>query len=85
MEKKICEICKRRKAHKKLVSNLDGSFVLLCKKKKCTEEIHRYMDNPKEANLVTKIFSVLGVNKETSTMDKNLMQNLWDRIKPHIR
>lgn len=42
MENKIiCQICNKRKANKKLVSNIDSSFFIVCRKKKCITEIYQ--------------------------------------------
>ncbi len=40
METQVCQVCKERKAFKKVVSNLEGDFFLLCKKKKCSEKLY---------------------------------------------
>jgi len=38
--KTLCQVCKKREAYKKLVSNLDNSFFVVCKKKKCIKELY---------------------------------------------
>lgn len=40
METQVCQVCKERKAFKKVVSDLEGDFFLLCKKKKCSEKLY---------------------------------------------
>lgn len=40
METQVCQVCKERKAFKKVVSNIEGDFFLLCKKKKCSEKLY---------------------------------------------
>ena len=38
--KTLCQVCKKREAYKKLVSNIDSSFFVVCKKKKCINELY---------------------------------------------
>lgn len=45
METQVCQVCKERKAFKKVVSNLEGDFFLLCKKKKCSEKLYADLIN----------------------------------------
>lgn len=40
METQVCQVCKERKAFKKVVSDLEGDFFLICKKKKCSEKLY---------------------------------------------
>lgn len=40
METQVCQVCKERKAFKKVLSNIEGDFFLICKKKKCSEKLY---------------------------------------------
>ena len=40
METQVCQICKERKAFKKVISNLEGDFFLVCKTKKCNDKLY---------------------------------------------
>jgi len=42
-----CNICNKREAHKKVSSNIDGSFFLVCRKKKCIKKLYKQMEPPK--------------------------------------
>jgi len=43
--KTLCQVCKKREAYKKLVSNIDGSFFVVCKKKKCIKELYEKFED----------------------------------------
>ena len=43
--KTLCQVCKKREAYKKLVSNLDNSFFVVCKKEKCINELYEKFEN----------------------------------------
>ena len=45
METQVCQVCKERKAFKKVVSNFEGDFFLICKKKKCSEKLYADLIN----------------------------------------
>ncbi len=49
MEAQLCQMCNERKAFKKVVSDHDGSFFLVCKKKKCSDRLYdQLMENGTE-------------------------------------
>lgn len=54
METQVCQFCKERKAFKKVVSNIEGDFFLVCKKKKCQDKL--YDDLIKKGNEAEKDF-----------------------------
>jgi len=56
--KKVCQICKKREAYKKLVSNLDGSFILVCKKKKCIEKVYEDLQPSTAAKSIKEFISM---------------------------
>jgi len=56
--KKVCQICKKREAYKKLVSNLDGSFILVCKKKKCIEKVYEDLQPSTAAKSIREFVSM---------------------------
>lgn len=56
--KKVCQICKKREAYKKLVSNLDGSFILVCKKKKCIEKVYQDLQPSTAAKSIREFVSM---------------------------
>lgn len=45
MENPVCQVCKKREAYKKIVSSLDGSFFLVCKKKKCITKLYKSFES----------------------------------------
>ena len=40
METQLCSICKERKAFKKVISDSEGDFFFVCKKKKCADKLY---------------------------------------------
>lgn len=40
MKNLTCQVCKEREAYKKISSSIDGSFFLVCKKKKCIKKMY---------------------------------------------
>jgi ribosome-binding protein aMBF1 (putative translation factor) len=39
-----CSICNKREAYKKVSSSIDGSFLLVCRKKKCIKKLYEQME-----------------------------------------
>lgn len=62
--KKVCQICKKREAYKKLVSNLDGSFILVCKKKKCIEKVYEDLQPSTAAKSIKEFINMTRWNRD---------------------
>ena len=74
METQVCQVCKERKAFKKVVSNIEGDFFLVCKKKKCQDKL--YGDLIEKGNEAQKDFV------RRMTWDSSEFQGRsYDRIK----
>jgi hypothetical protein len=61
---KVCQICNKRPAYKRLVSNIDGSFILICKKKKCIEKVYEEMDPSTAANSLKEFVKMIKWNRD---------------------
>jgi len=61
---KVCQICNKRPAYKRLVSSIDGSFILVCKKKKCIEKVYEEMDPSTAANSLKEFVKMIKWNGE---------------------
>lgn len=58
MKTQVCQICNEKKAFKKVISDIDGDFFLVCKKKKCADELYDRLinsGNEEQKEFVTKL------------------------------
>jgi len=46
METPNCQICKKRKAYRRITSSIDGSFFVVCKKKECISDLYEMVQPP---------------------------------------
>lgn len=46
METPNCQICKKRKAYRRITSSIDGSFFAVCKKKECISDLYKMVQPP---------------------------------------
>ena len=47
-----------------MVSNIDGSFILICKKKKCIEKVYEEMDPSTAANSLKEFVKMIKWNRD---------------------
>ena len=47
METRVCQICEKKEAYKRVVSDIDDTFFLVCKKKKCIEKLYEKIESRK--------------------------------------
>lgn len=59
-----CQICNKRPAYKRLVSNIDGSFITVCKEKKCIEKVYQEMDPSTAANSMKEFVKMVKWNRD---------------------